>query len=300
MHKFNKLYKTINIFLINNIFAFFVLLIIIYFAFLSKSKNPITFDKVESLAHEGFVMNKSSMHDSYARRSPSVLGSSMNSNRKITKVVNMQVEVKNTLDKKKEVERILKNNNSFVERFESYMHYNSMAYNFSIKTPSENLEKITNEFKNMGVLLSESMNTTDKSEHYRDNENQLINLKARRERIREMLKTKTKKLSDVLAVDRALTEVQNSIDRITKSNMTIDQNVKYSSIYLTISPEPTIDINRDKWSIHKSFSSSINCLISFSQKLVDHLFKIIAFLPFALMFAFIAYCFNRIQKREKK
>ena len=56
------------------------------------------------------------------------------------------------------------------------------------------------------------------------NENRLKNLYARRERLRKMMNEKTDKISDILSVDRELSNVQLEIERLEKNNKNIDKN----------------------------------------------------------------------------
>ena len=213
-------------------------------------------------------------------------------NDKIIKNFSLTIESFDTEKTISLVQNKIEENNAIVDNFYSYNYSsNSLAYNFSIKVPSEIANDVVNFFKTLGIVKSESTYATNTEEEYLYNQEKLKNLYIRRDRLREMMKTKTQNLSDTIAVDRELSNVQNTIDAIENTNKKIDKQVDYSKIELTIIPDIDINsFNNNNWRINKSWKSAVNSLISFTQKSIDYGFKFVTFIPViitvsALLFA---------------
>lgn len=213
-------------------------------------------------------------------------------NDKIIKNFSLTIESFDTEKTISLVQNKIEEINAIVDNFYSYNYSsNSLAYNFSIKVPSEIANDVVNFFKTLGIVKSESTYATNTEEEYLYNQEKLKNLYIRRDRLREMMKTKTQNLSDTIAVDRELSNVQNTIDAIENTNKKIDKQVDYSKIELTIIPDIDINsFNNNNWRINKSWKSAVNSLISFTQKSIDYGFKFVTFIPViitvsALLFA---------------
>ena len=221
---------------------------------------------------------------------------SYNSTSKIIKSYALTIEVNDSNDIYLKVENEINNLNASIIRFNSYNYFeNELAYDFTIKVPTNEIQNAINYFKTLGIVKNESSNAIDVGNEYSDNENRLKNLYARRDRLRKMMDEKTDKLADVLAVDRELTNVQNEIERLEKNNKNIDKNVDYSSLELSIIPKIKINsLNNSNWQVSNSWNNAVNDFILFGQKSIDFLFKIITFLPVIIILVVFSLLIKKI------
>jgi hypothetical protein len=212
--------------------------------------------------------------------------------RKIAKNLSLSIETKAMETIRGEVEEYVEKNEGFVDNFYSYDYHGKFAYNFSIKIPADRLEAFTKYVKGRGVLKSERFSLTDRTEAYMDNENRLTNLATRRDSLRKLLSTKAAQLSDVIAIERELSNVQHEIERFEKDNRRIQQTVDYSSVSLTILPEIILDSKASGWKLNESLRSAVNSFVKFYQKCVDYSLILLVFSPTI----FMIFMFYRVYK----
>ena len=283
--------EKINNFLLKNIVLLIVLLVILYLFLGNKKNNNIDANYTNN--SQDFVATPRLMATNMNNGG---VAKSYNSTSKIIKSYALTIEVNDSNDIYLKVENEINNLNASIIRFNSYNYFeNELAYDFTIKVPTNEIQNAINYFKTLGIVKNESSNAIDVGNEYSDNENRLKNLYARRDRLRKMMDEKTDKLADVLAVDRELTNVQNEIERLEKNNKNIDKNVDYSSLELSIIPKIKINsLNNSNWQVSNSWNNAVNDFILFGQKSIDFLFKIITFLPVIIILVVFSLLIKKI------
>jgi hypothetical protein len=270
--------EKINNFLIKNIFCVLILLIVIFCFgnFNNKFPNPIITDNNNSIAG---VRNKLGINRTAIMASSYSVDTTVSS--MVVKNFALGIEVKDAEKTRKIIDNKIKDFDIKVDNFNSFIYGNNQpSFSYSLKVPTDKIEIVLENFKELGVVKNESNDATNKSEQYLDNEGRVKNLYVRRDRLRKMMETKTDKLADVLAIDRELSNVQQEIEKLEKSNKKIDDDVNYSRLSLNIIPEIEItDFNNSNWKLRTSWRIAVNDLIVFSQKTVDWSLKIIVFIP---------------------
>ncbi len=201
--------------------------------------------------------------------------------KKVVKNANLTIEVKDTEKAKDLAEEKIKEFEGGVTHMNSWENRPGvLSYNMTIRVPSEKLEGMIGVLEGFGVKKSENFSVQDITAAYFDTENQLANLSVRRDRLRELMERETESLKDVLEIDRELNNVQNQIDRLERTQKRRDTDVAYSTLQLTIQPEPEIgDISNPHWSAGRSWKQSVNDLINASQGIFDRTIKLIVFMP---------------------
>lgn len=155
-----------------------------------------------------------------------------------------------------------------------------LSYNMTVRVPSESLDKAIEVLSGLGTKKSENFSVQDITASYFDTENQIKNLEARRDRLRTLMEKETESLKDILEVDRELSNVQRQIENLERTQKRRDVDVAYSTLHLTIQPEPEIgDVNNPHWSVDRSWKQSVNDLINASQGIFDKAIKLLVFAP---------------------
>lgn len=155
-----------------------------------------------------------------------------------------------------------------------------LSYNMTLRVPAESLDKAIDILAGLGTKKSENYSVQDITASYFDTENQLANLRTRRDRLRTLMEKETKELKDILEVDRELSNVQNQIENLERIQKGRDVDVSYSALNLSIQPEPEIgDVNNPHWSVGRSWKTSVNDLINASQGIFDKAIKLLIFTP---------------------
>lgn len=89
-----------------------------------------------------------------------------------------------------------------------------------------------------GVLTANTVSTEDLTQYIVDTEARLAAKKALRERIRQLLETREGSLNDVLAAERALSEVQGEIDSMTAQLEAAKARVAMSALSVSYQSDP--------------------------------------------------------------
>ena len=215
--------------------------------------------------------------------------------RKIIKNGNISIEAGDTEEAKTLAEDEIKNLEGSVSNMNSWqVRPGILGYNMTVRIPSGNLETLMTNLAKIGVKTSEGFNTSDITASYRDTDARIANLEARRDRLRQLLEFETESLSDVLQVDRELSQVQLEVEQLQKTQNRRDVDVAFSTLQLNIQPETQIgDVSNPYWSVENSWKKSVNDLIQSSQKIFDKLLKIVIFIPIWLPILLILWFLKR-------
>ncbi len=199
--------------------------------------------------------------------------------RKIIKNGNLSLEVENTEESRTLAEKEIENLKGSVTNMNSWqVRPGVLGYNLTVRVPSENLEKLITNLAKIGTKTGEGINTSDITASYQDTENRIDNLEARRDRLKQLLEFETESLSDVLQVDRELSNVQLQIENLEKTQQRRDIDVSYSTLQLNLQPTTQIgDINNPNWSPKKSWKNAVNKLIQSAQGIFDKGLTLIVF-----------------------
>lgn len=268
-----NIYKKVNDFIKENIILFLIIVFVLYKVLYSG--NNIRNDVVQPLARN-YVATKTMALDSAVDFT----------NKKIAQNFSLTLSVDNVVKYQEDITELVKKYNGYIENFNSYINNNNQVLSLNIKIPSKNVNNYIKDIKGDNYVKSESYYTIDHTERYNDNENRLKNLYTRRDKLRNMMNT-AKNITDIIAVEKELNNVQLEIERLEKSNLNIDKDVEYSNVNLTI--EENIKNIDNNWSIKKSINEAVNLLISVCFALINCLIIFITFLPLILLFIILLF-----------
>lgn len=152
------------------------------------------------------------------------------------------------------------------------------------RIPAEQLDEFVDYVKTQGEIRTQSLNTSDLSDYYYDIEAQVANLKAREERLRELM-DEAEDISDIIEVERELSRVRNEIDNLTRNLRYIDKDVDYSTVNIELrevmSKTRIATEDRDIWTEAKEgLIENVNRLIRFLQ---SALIWSISYLPIVIV-----------------
>lgn len=200
---------------------------------------------------------------------------------KIIKNGSLNVEVEDTEDAKVKVEQKVKEMGGFVTNLNSWeQRPGVLSYNFTLRIPAGKLDATLVAMSALGTKKSESINVRDITAQYTDNEARIANLEARRERLRAMMDRETENLADVLQIDRELSNVQQEIEQLERTQRGNDNDIQYSTLNLSIQPEPQIgDISNPQWSAKRTWKTTVNDFIESLQGLADKGIWLVVFAP---------------------
>jgi len=201
--------------------------------------------------------------------------------RKIVKNASLIIEVDKTEESKDLAEAAIGKLGGAVTNLSSWeARPGILAYSLTLRIPSNKFEIAIVNLAKLGIKKEESFSTQDITAQYADTENRLRNLVIRRDRVRELMDRKTDNLQDILEIDRELANIQNEIENLERTQKRRDVDVSFSTLRLTINPEPQIgDFQNPQWSVGKSWKTAVNNFLSTGRDLVDKVIIIFVYSP---------------------
>jgi len=107
----------------------------------------------------------------------------------------------------------------------------------TLRIPANQLDAAMRELKTLGRVESESQSGQDVTAQYVDLEARLGNARNTEQRLLDLLRQRTGKLSDVLEVETELSRVREEIERMEGERRLLSKQVEYATLNATISEE---------------------------------------------------------------
>lgn len=131
----------------------------------------------------------------------------------------------------------------------------------TVRIPEKNYGEFISSAELVARLLSKNEYTSDVTAQYVDTDARLNNLKAQEKRLLELLET-AQTLTDVLDIETRLSEVRYQIESYTTQINTMDNQISYSSVYISLNETKTQTVLSDNFitRLGKAFTDGINAL----------------------------------------
>ena len=201
----------------------------------------------------------------------------------------------------------LETENTFAGSTDSYGYKSMGEYTATIRVPSEKYKAFIGETDGIGNLINRTQNVTNVSQEYSDLTVELEVLEAQKNDYLEMLK-EAKKLEDmknIITISDKIASVSTKINKIKTRLNTIDNDVDYSYVNITIDEVSEVVEYTDD-SFGTRFSKDVKqgwydfgyALQSIIIWFVSHIWGIITFIGIHLLILFII--LKSIKRGKKK
>jgi hypothetical protein len=107
----------------------------------------------------------------------------------------------------------------------------------TVRVPSDQLDSTLTEVKTLGRVESESQSGQDVTSQYVDLQARLSNARNTEQRLTDLLRNRTGKLSDVLEVEQELDRVRGQIEQMEAERKTMTNQVSYATLNATIAED---------------------------------------------------------------
>ena len=107
----------------------------------------------------------------------------------------------------------------------------------TLRVPADQLDATLTEVKALGRVESESQSGQDVTSQYVDLQARLANARNTEQRLTDLLRNRTGKLSDVLEVEQELDRVRGQIEQMEAERKTMANQVSYATLNATISED---------------------------------------------------------------
>ncbi len=107
----------------------------------------------------------------------------------------------------------------------------------TLRVPADQLEAAITELKGLGRVESESQSGEEVTAQYVDLEARLTNARNTEQRLTDLLRQRTGKLSDVLAVEKSIDEVRGSIERMEAEKKGLGNRVNFANLIVRVTED---------------------------------------------------------------
>jgi hypothetical protein len=145
----------------------------------------------------------------------------------------------------------------------------------TLRVPVDQLDATLIEMKTLGRVESESQNGEDVTSQYVDLEARLANARNTERRLTDLLKERTGKLSDVLAVENEHARVRGEIEQMEAERKTMSNQVSFATLNVTITEDYKAQLQVEPPSTSTRLS---NAAVEGYKSMVDGIVSLVLFL----------------------
>lgn len=135
-----------------------------------------------------------------------------------------------------EVERITKEHRGYIGQLDlNSTAGSSRTLAASLRAPADELNTVISELRQLGHVNSESESGEDVTQRSVDLDARLANLRNTEARLQQLLRDRTGKLEEVLAVEQAVDRTRGEIETAEAERKTLSNQISFATLQLTVS-----------------------------------------------------------------
>src|SRR5436190_7333475 len=192
--------------------------------------------KVPSAEIERMIVpgSNESVAEGYAT-SPETATVSSSVNRKLIRNAEVELEITRFDDAIQKITALTNEEHGYVATTSSEKQANGkLKGQVVVKVLPENLDRFLQKIRGLGELKNQTLGTEDVTKAYFDTESHLKNARVMEQRLIEMLKTKTGKVSDLLQVEKELGRVREDIEKMQGELKYWNSQVQFSTVTISL------------------------------------------------------------------
>lgn len=249
----------------------------------------------EAVEEEGTSTQKTTVEENAAE-----------SDRKLIRNVNMEVETETFDELLDTVEARTKNLGGYIEN--SYTYNGSSYYgrtdrtaSMNIRIPAEKLDEFLSAVSDVSNVISRNESVTDITLQYVDMESHKKALQAEESRLLELME-QAESIEDIITLESRLSEVRYQIESMESQLRTYDNKVSYSTVYLDINEVTKLTPVKEQSVGEKIATGFMESLYGVGNGLLNFAIGLIIRLPYLVVWAVVIIAVVMIVKgiRRKK
>jgi hypothetical protein len=156
----------------------------------------------------------------------------------IVRTANLTLIANNFDNVRTQIEQIISQHRGYIGQLElNSANGAARSLTASLRVPAEQLDAVMKELKPLGQVRSESQSGEDVTQRSTDLDARLANLHVTEQRLQQLLRDRTGKLSDVLEVEEAVDRTRGEIETAEAERKLLSSQIAFSSLQLTVSEE---------------------------------------------------------------
>ena len=157
-------------------------------------------------------------------------------NRKLIRNANVEIEIASFDEAVQKITTFAHEDHGYIATTSSEKQENGkLQGEVVIKVLPENLDRFLQKIRGLGELKNQTLETEDVTKAYFDTDARLKNAHVMEQRLIDMLKTKTGKVSDLLQVEKELGRVREEIEKMQGELKYWDSQVQFATVTISLS-----------------------------------------------------------------
>ncbi len=169
---------------------------------------------------------------------------------------------------------------------------------FTLRVPSESLKDFVNSIREYGIFTQEILESDDVSETHYDLEANLRNQTIQERRLLDLLE-EAENLTDTLTLESELSRIRREIERLNGQIYRLDDQVQYSTIYLSMQQVENGEITEESFS-DQFFRNLRASFGKFQEVLESALLWLASYFPFLLLAGILLGIISKLHPRFSK
>lgn len=201
------------------------------------SSPPEARDKTESLAQVEQTIVKRSNIPNAAEPAPKLVQTPAPevANRKLIRNATVELEIVSFDNAVQKITAFANEEHGYVATSDSEKQANGkLRGQIVVKVLPENLDRFLQKIRSLGELKNQTLGTEDVTKAYFDTDARLKNAHVMEQRLIDMLKTKTGKVSDLLQVEKELGRVREEIEKMQGELKYWDSQVQFATVTISL------------------------------------------------------------------
>src|SRR5256714_3427075 len=156
-------------------------------------------------------------------------------NRKLIRNATVELEIGSFDDAVQKITAFAKEERGYVATTDSQKQANGkLRGQVVVKVLPENLDRFLQKIHGLGELKNQTLGTEDVTKAYFDTDARLKNARVMEQRLIDMLKTKTGKVSDLLQVEKELARVREEIEKMQGELKYWDSQIQFATVTISL------------------------------------------------------------------
>ena len=155
--------------------------------------------------------------------------------RKLIRNAEVQLEIVSFDDAVQKITAFAKEERGYVATSSSEKQANGkLRGEVVVKVLPDNLDRFLQKIRGLGELKNQTLGSEDVTKAYLDTDSRLKNARVMEQRLIDMLKTKTGKVSDLLQVEKELGRVREEIEKMQGELKYWDSQVQFATVTISL------------------------------------------------------------------
>lgn len=226
--------------------------------------------------------------------------SSATTNRKIVKTATLSIKTKKYESFMAGIKQKIEQYGGYIEQSQEYNYDNNSNRNanMDVKIPADKLENFIEELASIGTITSKIIASDDITDSYIDVESRIKALETEEETLLGLLK-KAESLTDVIELQKRLSEVRADLEAMKAQKQSYDGMVSYSGVTLDINEVERV-VEGDDTFFGEVKEKLMNNLYDLGDFFREFAINLIAALPYIVIIGVVAAVVIVIIKKVRK